>query len=381
MFGMRLNPDALGGLIISRAKDFAEAKAIANSDSFDNTGLRSYTLWRWTVNEGSDSLRVNYSDQTDRLTSGERRAEMGMLIKGKWVDDDAQYRTAASGAFVRPDSVFTHGVTADGSSGFKAEAGRYHLFLAPNCPWAHRTQIFRRLKGLENVISISLAGLPRKRSWAYSTGIGRDLEPLDGVFELHQAYISAVPDYTGRVTVPTLWDKKEWTIVNNESSEIIRMLNSEFDEWGDASVDLYPAPLRSEIDKINDRVYTTVNNGVYRCGFAKSQLAYEEAFRQLFRHAGLSGRAARTAALSVRRTDHGSRLAALRDAGAVRCRLLRQFQVQSQSHLRVSQPLELPARALPVAGHSRDHRHCRHQARLLINPIRQSERHRAARAR
>jgi putative glutathione S-transferase len=104
------------------------------------------------------------------------------------------------------------------------------------------------------VISISLADLPRKRSWAYSKGIGRDLQPVDGVFELHQAYISAAPDYTGRVTVPTLWDKKEWTIVNNESSQIIRMLNSEFDAWGDASVDLYPAPLRSEIDEINDRV-------------------------------------------------------------------------------------------------------------------------------
>jgi len=207
---------------------------------------------------------------------------MGMLIEGKWIDDDASYRTASSGAFVRPQSVFTHRVTADGSSGFRAEPGRYHLFLAPNCPWAHRTQIFRRLKRLEDVISISLADLPRRRSWAYSEGIGRDLEPVDGVFELHQAYISAVPNYTGRVTVPTLWDKKEWTIVNNESSQIIRMLNSEFNEWDDASVDLYPTPLRSEIDKINDRVYTTVNNGVYRCGFAKSQQAYEEAFRQLF---------------------------------------------------------------------------------------------------
>jgi glutathionyl-hydroquinone reductase len=207
---------------------------------------------------------------------------MGMVIEGKWVDDDAQYRTAATGAFVRPQSLFTHRVTADGSSGFKAEPGRYHLFLAPTCPWAHRTQIFRRLKKLETVISISLADRPRKHSWAYSRGIGRDLEPVDGVFELYQAYVSAVPTYTGRVTVPTLWDKKEWTIVNNESSQIIRMLNSEFDEWGDASVDLYPAALRNEIDRINERVYATVNNGVYRCGFAKTQEAYEEAFKQLF---------------------------------------------------------------------------------------------------
>ena len=207
---------------------------------------------------------------------------MGMVIDGTWVDDDAKHRTSNAGSFVRPQSVFDHWVTAAGSSGFKAEPGRYHLFLAPNCPWAHRTQIFRRLKRLEEVISISLSDLPRKRSWAYSRGIGRDLEPIDGIFELHQAYISAVPDYTGRVTVPTLWDKKEWTIVNNESSQIIRMLNSAFDAWGDASVDLYPAHLRADIDKINERIYATVNNGVYRCGFAKSQQAYEEAFKQLF---------------------------------------------------------------------------------------------------
>ena len=207
---------------------------------------------------------------------------MGMVIEGKWVDDDAKYRTSNEGAFIRPGSIFTHWVTADGSSGFEAEPGRYHLFLAPTCPWAHRTQIFRRLKGLEDVISISLSDLPRKRDWAFSQGIGRDLEPVDGVLELHRAYISAAPDYTGRVTVPALWDKKNWTIVNNESSQIIRMLNSEFDEWGDASVDLYPEALRPEIDKINERIYATVNNGVYRCGFAKSQPAYEEAFKQLF---------------------------------------------------------------------------------------------------
>jgi putative glutathione S-transferase len=207
---------------------------------------------------------------------------MGMVIDGKWVDDDAKHRNPDGGAFVRPQSTFDGWITADGSSGFVAEPGRYHLFLAPNCPWAHRTQIVRRLKGLENVISVSLSDLPRKRSWAYSKGIGRDLEPVDGVFELHQAYISAVPTYTGRVTVPTLWDKKRWTIVNNESSQIIRMLNAEFDAWGDASVDLYPAELWSDIDQINDRIYRTVNNGVYRCGFAKSQQAYEEAFMQLF---------------------------------------------------------------------------------------------------
>jgi putative glutathione S-transferase len=207
---------------------------------------------------------------------------MGMLIEGKWIDDDEKYRNAASGAFVRPDSKFRKAITADGSSGFKAEPGRYHLFLAPNCPWAHRTQIVRRLKRLEDVISVTLADLPRKKSWAYSRGIGRELEPIDGVFELYQAYLSADPKYSGRVTVPTLWDKKQWTVVNNESSEIIRMLNTEFDQWGDRSVDLYPKDLRPEIDALNERIYLTVNNGVYRCGFAKTQAAYEEAYHRLF---------------------------------------------------------------------------------------------------
>ena len=207
---------------------------------------------------------------------------MGMVIEGAWIDDDAKYRNPTGGAFVRAESKFRDRITADGSSGFKAEPGRYHLFLAPNCPWAHRTQIYRRLKGLDDVISITLADRPRERSWAYSRGIGRDLEPVNGVFELHQAYISADPNYTGRVTVPTLWDKETWTIVNNESSEIIRMLNTEFDEWGDASLDLFPEDLRTEIDAFNERIYVGVNNGVYRTGFAKSQEAYEEAFVRLF---------------------------------------------------------------------------------------------------
>ena len=207
---------------------------------------------------------------------------MGMVIEGAWVDDDAKYRNPTGGEFVRAQSSFRDWVTADGASGFRAEPGRYHLFLSPSCPWAHRTQIFRRLKGLEEVISITLADLPRRRSWAYSQSIGRDLDPIDGVFELHRAYVSAMPDYTGRVTVPTLWDKQEWTLVNNESADIVRMLNSAFDQWGDASVDLYPEELRADIDAHNERIYATVNNGVYRCGFAKSQEAYEEAFHKLF---------------------------------------------------------------------------------------------------
>ena len=186
---------------------------------------------------------------------------MGMVIDGKWIDDDEKYRNPTGGAFVRAESVWRGSVTADGSSGFKAEPGRYHLFLAPSCPWAHRTQIIRRLKGLEDVISITLSDLPRVTSWAYTQGID-ELQPSEnGKLELHEVYIAADPNYTGRVTVPTLWDRHEKTIVNNESSEIIRMLNTEFDEWATNDLpDLYPKAHRAEIDSLNDRIYETVNN-------------------------------------------------------------------------------------------------------------------------
>ena len=184
-----------------------------------------------------------------------------MLIDGEWVDDDSVYRNAEGGAFVRPSSEFRNWVTSDGGTDFEAEAGRYHLFLAPNCPWAHRAQIVRQIKGLEKVISVSLSDIPRTRSWAYSKGIGRGLDLIAGVFELHQAYQAANPNYTGRVTVPTLWDKKLWTIVNNESSDIIRMFNTEFNQWGNADVDLFPEPLRDEIEGYNNRIYPSLNNG------------------------------------------------------------------------------------------------------------------------
>ena len=207
---------------------------------------------------------------------------MGMVIDGEWIDDDSKYRNPAGGAFVRPESVWRDKISADGSSGFKAEPGRFHLFLAPSCPWAHRTQIVRRLKGLEDIISITLSDLPRARSWAYSQGID-DIQPGEsGILELHEVYIKANPNYSGRVTVPTLWDREKQTIVNNESAEIIRMLNTEFNEWGDGSLDLYPDTNAKEIDALNDRIYETVNNGVYRCGFAKTQEAYEEFLGPMF---------------------------------------------------------------------------------------------------
>ena len=204
---------------------------------------------------------------------------MGMLVNGAWFDDDPP--AGGGGQFLRPDSMFRDRVTRDGASGFKAEAGRYQLVTAPSCPWAHRTVLMRKLKRLENALPLLESDLPKGQGWAYSRGFD-DLAPKDGVFHVHQVYSSAKPDYTGRATVPVLWDRETRTIVNNESPEIIRMLNSEFDEFGDASLDLYPEPLRRDIDEVNAFVYDNINNGVYRCGLAKSQAAYAAAFHKLF---------------------------------------------------------------------------------------------------
>jgi putative glutathione S-transferase len=204
---------------------------------------------------------------------------MGMLVNGVWHDNDPA--ADRSGAFIRPDSIFRGTVTRDGASGFAAEAGRYQLVTAPSCPWAHRSVLMRKLKGLDGAIALLASDLPKGEGWAYSRGFD-DLKPKGGAFHVHQVYTAAKSDYTGRATVPLLWDRKRRTIVNNESSEIIRMLNSEFDEFGDAGVDLYPPPLRHDIDQINAFVYDNINNGVYRCGLAKSQAAYEAAFDKLF---------------------------------------------------------------------------------------------------
>jgi putative glutathione S-transferase len=205
---------------------------------------------------------------------------MGMLVSGLWRDDDPP-TASADGSFVRAESGFRSGITRDGSSEFTAEAGRYYLVTAPSCPWAHRTVLMRKLKGLEHAIGLLQSDLPKGQGWAYSRGLD-DLEPVDGVFHVHQVYTAARPDFTGRATVPVLWDRKTRTIVNNESSEIIRMLNSAFDEFGNAALDLYPRPLDSAIDETNAFVYEAINNGVYRCGFAGTQSAYEQSFRKLF---------------------------------------------------------------------------------------------------
>lgn len=213
---------------------------------------------------------------------------MGLLVEGKW--QDRWYDTKSTGGkFVRSHAQWRDWITVDGkpaegrTRGFKAEPGRYHLYVSLACPWAHRTLIFRALKGLEDIISVSVVHhYMGENGWTFRTDDGATGDTLYGFDYLHQIYTQADPTYSGRVTVPVLWDKQEKTIVSNESSEIIRMLNSAFDEWGDASVDFYPEGLRSDIDAVNELVYGSINNGVYRAGFATSQVAYEEAFNELF---------------------------------------------------------------------------------------------------
>ncbi len=207
---------------------------------------------------------------------------MGLLIEGHWHDE--WYDTESTrGRFVRWESTFRNWVTADGSSGFKAEPGRYHLYIGLICPWAHRTAIFRKLKGLEEAISVSIVEPAMgAEGWYFAGGPGTIPDSVNGATHLHEIYTAVEPDFSGRVTIPVLWDKKEGTIVNNESSEIIRMLNTEFDAFGNAELDLYPEDLRAAIDALNGVIYETVNNGVYRCGFATTQEAYEEAFEALF---------------------------------------------------------------------------------------------------
>ena len=213
---------------------------------------------------------------------------MGLSIDGVW--HDRWYDTGKTGGrFVRQKSRFRNWVTRDGApgpsgeGGFKAEPGRYHLYVSLACPWAHRTLIFRKLKRLEEVISVSVVHWHMgAEGWEFREGPGCTPDTVNGARALHEVYTNAKPDYTGRVTVPVLWDKARKTIVNNESSEIIRMFNAAFDAWGDAALDSYPEPLRAEIDAINEVVYKTVNNGVYRAGFATSQEAYEAAVDALF---------------------------------------------------------------------------------------------------
>ena len=202
----------------------------------------------------------------------------GYLKDGQW--REGWYDTGkTAGEFVRTTSRFRSWITADGSSGYRAEPGRYHLYVSLACPWAHRTLIARVLKGLEDAISVSVVEPVMTRGWSFSDALP---DHLHGFQYLHQLYSAADPRYTGRVLVPALWDKKTRTIVSNESSEILRMFDAAFAAFARNDVDLYPIAVRPQIDEVNAFVYDNINNGVYRCGFATEQAAYERAFARLF---------------------------------------------------------------------------------------------------
>ena len=212
---------------------------------------------------------------------------MGMLIKGELVDNWLD-KEIDEGEFKRMESTFRNWITPDGSTGptgtdgFNAEANRYHLYVSKACPWAHRTVIFRKLMQLDNIIGLSIVEAEMlEGGWTFSDG-GDYIDHLHAYKFMHEVYTRADDNFTGQITVPVLWDKKRNTIVNNESSEIIRMLNSAFNELTGNKTDYYPETLRSKIDKINQPIYDNINNGVYRCGFANTQPAYEKAFDRLF---------------------------------------------------------------------------------------------------
>jgi putative glutathione S-transferase len=213
---------------------------------------------------------------------------MGFLIDGEW-HDKWRDTEAKDGSFVRPDAKLRNWITPNGEpgptgdGGFQAEAGRYHLYIADSCPWAHRAMIFRLLKGLQDMISVSVVNaISGANGWTFAEGHGVVPDPEFGAEFLYQIYQRSHSTYTGQVTVPTLWDKAQKKLVSNESGEIIRMFNSAFDDIGAAKGDYYPSHLRAEIDSVNELVYAAVNNGVYRVGFATSQQAYEDAYNKLF---------------------------------------------------------------------------------------------------
>lgn len=213
---------------------------------------------------------------------------MGLLVDGRW--QDAWYDTKATqGRFVRTEAQFRNWITRDGSAGpsgeggFRAERGRYHLYVSFACPWAHRVLIYRKLKGLEEHLPLSAVNLfMGSEGWTFEPGPSVIPDTVNGARRLYEVYTAADPKYSGRVTIPFIWDKERNTIVSNESADIIRMLNDAFDDVGANDLDFYPEPLRAQIDELNALIYPTVNNGVYRAGFATTQSAYEEAAREVF---------------------------------------------------------------------------------------------------
>lgn len=206
---------------------------------------------------------------------------LGILADGKWISQRDQ--EDSQGKFIRPSTTFRNTITADGSSGFKAEPGRYHLYISWACPWAHRTAIMRKLKGLEDVIGLSVVGaVIDQNSWEFSDELGAIPDTANGKRYLWEVYLKADSNYSGRVTVPVLWDKEKNTIVINESREIIRMLDTEFNALAKADANFYPQDLQEKIDRTIDAIYQPINNGVYRAGFATTQAAYEEGVTDLF---------------------------------------------------------------------------------------------------
>ncbi|HXV68784.1 MAG TPA: glutathione S-transferase family protein [Nitrospira sp.] len=188
-----------------------------------------------------------------------------------------------AGEFRRQADAFRHWVTADGNSGYQAEAGRYHLYVSWACPWAHRTIIMRKLKKLEDVIGMTVVDPIRdERGWAFREGPGHSVDPVNGFQFLREAYETTDPHYRGRITVPVLWDRATKCIVTNSDDDVMRMFNREFDRFTDSALDLYPDGLHREIDELNTFIYENVNDGVYRAGFATSQRVYERAVRRLF---------------------------------------------------------------------------------------------------
>ncbi len=297
-----------------------------------------------------------------------------MLVDGKWSSDWHPLQgTDAKGGFVRQVSAFRNWITPDGrpgptgEGGFAAEAGRYHLYVALTCPWASRALIGRKLKKLDEVISVTVAEPTlTPQGWRFGDFPGADRDTLNGATYVHEIYTRADPHFTGRATVPALWDKKRRTIVNNELADILRMLNSGFGPLADASLDLYPADLAGEIDALNERLYQRLNNGVYRAGFAITQAAYEEAFHEVFGDARRTGGAARRSPLPLRRPADGNRHPRLRFAGALRRRLCRPVQVQQAPDRRLSRAPGLSDAGPGPAGGARDRVHRRTSSAAII---------------
>lgn len=206
---------------------------------------------------------------------------LGMLIDGEWVKEREQEDT--QGRFIRPSTSFRNWVTTDGSSGYRSEAGRYHLYISWACPWAHRTVMTRQLKGLEEAIGLSVVDpIMGDEGWAFSDFPGAIPDSVNGAQYLREIYLKAEPNFTGRVTVPVLWDKQTNTIVNNESREVMRMLNTKFGSVAKHDIDLCPSDIQAKVEETLDAIYQPINNGVYRAGFATKQAAYEDAVTELF---------------------------------------------------------------------------------------------------